>query len=143
MIKDTYYQRFKPSVDAGIVDSWVLADYRNMPVFIRGTSHVPPAYEKLPELMESFEIIINRTKNPVVKAILAHYLFVTIHPYSDGNGRTARLLMNYLLLAAEHPWITIRAGQRFEYFKGLSAANLEDDILPFGKFIVAMLESAG
>ncbi len=141
LIKDSYYQLFKPSVEAGIVDSLVLTDYRNMPVYIRGTSYVPPAYEKLPELMDNFEIIIDKINNPIVKAILAHYLFVTIHPYSDGNGRTARLLMNYLLLAKSYSWITIRTEQRIEYFSALNAANLENDILPFGKFIVGILES--
>ncbi|MDP1808483.1 MAG: Fic family protein [Actinomycetota bacterium] len=143
LIKDAYYQLFKPSVDAEIVDSWMLVDYRNVPVFIRGASYVPPSYEKLPELMASFEAIINKIENPVIKAILAHYLFVTIHPYIDGNGRTARLLMNYLLVVSGYPWITTRADQRFEYFKGLNVANLEDDIIPFGKFIVGMLKSVG
>lgn len=140
LIKDCYYHLFKPSADAEIVDPWTLIDYRNMPVFIRGTSFVPPAYEKLPELMKSLEVITNKIMNPIVKAILAHYLFVTIHPYGDGNGRTARLLMNYLMLAAGYPWVTIRADQRTEYFKALNTANLQNDILPFGEFIVGMLE---
>lgn len=141
LIKDSYYQLFKPSADAEIVDSWLLADYRNIPVFIRGASYVPPAYEKLPELMESFEIIINKIKNPVIKAILAHYLFVTIHPYSDGNGRTARLLMNYVLLASGYSWITIRTDQRIEYFTALQKAQTDNDIIAFGKFIVEMLKA--
>ncbi len=141
IVQDTYYHLFKPSADAGIVDYLTLTSYRNIPAYIRGTPYVPPSYEKLPELMASFESIINRVENPIIKAILAHYLFVTIHPYIDGNGRTARLLMNYLLLASGYSWITIRAEQRIEYFTALQKAQAKNDILPFGRFIVEMLEN--
>lgn len=141
LIKDTYYHLFKPSADADIIDRRTLINYRNIPAYIRGAQYVPPSYEKLPELMESFESIINKIENPVAKAILAHYLFVTIHPYIDGNGRTARLLMNYLLLASGYSWITIRVDQRIEYFKVLQRAQADNDIIPFGKFVVEMLKT--
>lgn len=142
LIKDTYYYLFKPSADAGITDYITLARYRDAPAFIRGTKYVPPAYAKLSELMLSFEVLVSHVRNPVKRAILAHYFFVTIHPYLDGNGRTSRLLMNYLLLATGHPWITIRAEQRVKYFEALKKGQLENDIMPFGKFIVDMLKEA-
>ena len=142
LVQDTYYHLFKPSVDAGIVDRMTLVGYRNSPVYIRGTMYVPPSYDKVSELMAGFETSISEIDNSVVKAILAHYLFVTIHPYADGNGRSARLLMNYLLVASGYPWKTIRADQRIEYFKALNNANLADDILPFGRFIADMLTTA-
>ncbi len=69
-----------------------------------------------------------------------YYLFVTIHPYVDGNGRTARLLMNYFFLSSGYSWLTIRADQRTPYFNALETANTEHNILPFGKFIVGLLE---
>lgn len=141
LIQDTYYQIFKPSAEANIIDYDLLISYRNIPAYIRGTQYVPPSYEKLPELMDNFEAIINNIDNPIVKAILAHYLFVTIHPYSDGNGRTARLLMNYLLLTNGYSWITIRVEQRTEYFTALQKAQLNNDILAFGNFIVGILKS--
>lgn len=139
LVKDTYYRLFKPSADAGITDYLSLTNYRDAPAFIRGTSHVPPAYAKLPELVASYEASVSKIKTPVIKAILAHYFFVTVHPYVDGNGRTARLLMNYLLLTSGYPWITIRVDQRVEYFEALKKGQLERDILPFGKFVVQML----
>ncbi|MHB8793188.1 MAG: Fic family protein [Thermoleophilia bacterium] len=142
LIKDTYYNLFKPSVDAGIVDYYDLTSYRNMPVYIRGTRYAPPSYEKLPELMASYEKLVNEIKNPVTRAILAHYFFVTIHPYLDGNGRTGRLLMNYCLLSSGYSWVTIRTEQRVKYFDALTKAQMDDDILPFGKFIVEMLKEA-
>lgn len=142
LIKDTYYHLFKPSADAEIVDAWELGEYRNIAAFIKGTRYVPPSHEKLPDLMTSFELVMKNIKNPVIKVILAQYSFVTIHPYIDGNGRTARLLMNYLLLTAGYPWITIRADQRVEYFEALKKGQVDDDILPFGKFIVDMIHGA-
>lgn len=108
LVKDTYYHLFNPSADAGTIDYLSLVSYRNVPAFIRETPYVPPSHEKVPELMVSSESSINKIKNPIVKSILAHYFFVTIHPYVDGNGRTARLLMNYLLLTTGYLWITIR-----------------------------------
>ena len=138
-VKDTYYNLFKPSADAGIVDYYSLTAYRNIPVYIRGTRYTPPSYEKLPELMASYEKLVNKVQNPVVKATLAHYFFVTIHPYSDGNGRTGRLLMNYFLLSAGYSWVTIKTEQRVEYFEALQRGQLDEDILTFGEFIVGML----
>jgi len=141
-IKDTYSNLFKPSTDAGIVDYYSLTTYRNMPVYIRGTRYTPPSHEKLPELMASYAKLVGGIKNPVVRAILAHYFFVTIHPYLDGNGRTGRLLMNYLLLSAGFSWVTIKTDQRGEYFEALAKAQLDEGILPFGEFILSILKEA-
>lgn len=96
--------------------------------------------KKLGDLMKNFVALVNEIENPVIKAILAHYLFVTIHPYVDGNGRTARLLMNYFLLGSGYSWLTIRADQRAPYFNALETANTEHNILPFGEFIIGMIE---
>jgi len=141
-IKSSYYNLFKPSADAGIVDYYSLTAYRNTPVYIRGTRYTPPSYEKLPELMASYVQLVNKIKNPVVRAILAHYFFVTIHPYTDGNGRTGRLLMNYLLITGGYSWVTIKTEQRGEYFEALAKAQLDEGILPFGEFILSILKEA-
>ncbi len=140
-IKDVYYHLFKPSADAGIIDYLSLVSYRTVPAFIRGTQYVPPSYEKLSELMASYVSSINKIRNSIVKAVLSHYFFVTIHPYSDGNGRTARLLMNYLLLTAGYPWVTIRVNNQVKYFEVLRKGQLDGNILAFGDFIVEILES--
>lgn len=143
-IKDTYSNLFKPSTDAGIVevDYYSLTTYRNMPVYIRGARYAPPSCEKLPELMAGYVKIVSNVKNPVVRAILAHYFFVTIHPYLDGNGRTGRLLMNYLLISAGYSWVTIKKEQWDEYFEALAKAQLDEGILPFGEFILTILKEA-
>ena len=141
LVQDTHYQLFKPSADSGIVKPVDLAVYRNAPAFIRGTSYVPPAQSKLLDLMESYEQSINSIDSNVIRAILAHYFFVAIHPYADGNGRTARLLMNYVLLTSGYGWMTIRAEQRERYFKALNEGHLNNDILPFGQFIMSLLRA--
>lgn len=143
LVKETYAKLFKPSLDAKIVDLISLTTYRNIAAFIRGTNYIPPSWEKLPDLMSDYEQSIGAIKNPVIKAILAHYYFVAIHPYIDGNGRTSRLLMNYTLLSSGYSWITIRADQRSEYFGALNKGTVDGDILPFGEFIMTMLKSAG
>lgn len=142
LVKETYAKLFKPSLDAKIVDLISLTTYRNIAAFIRGTNYIPPSWEKLPDLMSDYEQSIGAIKNPVIKAILAHYYFVAIHPYIDGNGRTSRLLMNYALLSAGYSWITIRADQRAEYFGALNKGSVDGNIMPFGRFIVEMLKEA-
>ncbi len=103
------------------------------------TSYVPPAPNKLVDMMESHEQSIDRVEKSVIKAIPSHYFFVTIHPYIDGNGMRARLLMNYILLASGYEWITIRAEQRKPYFDVLAEGQLHEDILPFGKIIMCLM----
>lgn len=143
LIKDTYYHLFKPSADAGIIDYLSLTTYRNVFAFIRGTPYAPPSKEKVPELMASLVTALRKMENPVIQAILAHYWFVTIHPYDDGNGRTARLLMNYVLVSSGFPWVTIRADQRARYFQALKQGQVAGDILAFGELIVEMVKAAG
>ncbi len=143
LIKDTYCQLFKPSADAGITDYLGLTMYRNAIAFIRGTPYTPPSQEKIPELMASFVTSLNEVENPVVKAVLAHYWFVTIHPHVDGNGRTARLLMDYLLVSSGYPWVTIRVDQKARYFDALKQGQVAGDVLPFGEFIVELIKTAG
>ncbi|KAF2359328.1 Fido domain [Trinorchestia longiramus] len=100
--------------------------------------HLPPAPSRLDELMQRFIAWLNDPASlalhPVRYAALAHYQLVYIHPFVDGNGRTARLLMNFLLMQAGYPPIIIRHQDRLEYYDTLQAAN-EGDTRPFVRFI--------
>ncbi|MCX5751257.1 MAG: Fic family protein [Candidatus Saganbacteria bacterium] len=138
-IADIYFQLFKPSVDAKIIDRFDLLGYRRIKVYLRGSRYVPPSFEKVPDLMDNFILSLNKMGDSLVKAILSHYYFVTIHPYQDGNGRCGRLLMNYFLAASGYLWITITADEREAYFRALQAGQLDGNILPFAKLIISLL----
>ncbi|MBR0212733.1 MAG: Fic family protein, partial [Alphaproteobacteria bacterium] len=73
--------------------------FRKVPVRISGSRTVLPNPLKVPDLMEQFNHWLKTTDEEIIlKAINAHYRLVTIHPFKDGNGRTARLLMNLMLM---------------------------------------------
>jgi Fic family protein len=74
--------------------------------------------------------------HPVELAAIAHYKFVFIHPFVDGNGRTARLLMNLILMQAGFPPVIIFVEDRLRYYETLKMAN-EGDLRPFIRFIAA------
>jgi Fic family protein len=74
--------------------------------------------------------------HPVELAALAHYKFAYIHPFADGNGRTARLLMNLILMQAGFPPVIIPIEHRTQYTTTLRTAN-DGDLRPFIRFIAA------
>ena len=60
--------------------------------------YIPPEYSDIPGLLKELEdYIINSSDHPIIKAAILHYQLVTIHPFEDGNGRTSRIMSNYLL----------------------------------------------
>lgn len=100
--------------------------YRRVPVRISGSAVVLPNPRKVQTLMdEFFSWIKNETKMHAVElAAEAHYRFVTIHPFIDGNGRTARLLMNMILMMRGFPPAIIRKNDRLAYIKSLEKPQL-------------------
>jgi len=82
---------------------------------------------KMPQLMESTgEAMSQGTVHPVVIAARFHGFFEYLHPFRDGNGRTGRLLSNFILLAAGHPIIILRRENRKEYIGALKAIRTEN-----------------
>jgi len=143
LVQGLYIDLFSPSVDAGIVSPELLRGWRTEPAYLRGHVYVPPGPEKLPRLMRQYEELVNGvTGHPLTRGILAHFEFVTVHPYPDGNGRLARLLMNVALLGGGLPWVTIRNDDRAPYFAALHAAQVEGDPLPFARLVLRYAEAA-
>lgn len=62
-------------------------------------------------------------ENPVVLAALFHYKFIVIHPFDDGNGRLARILMNFILMRAGFPPVVIKTKEKEAYFRALRQAD--------------------
>ena len=100
--------------------------YRSIAVRISGSKVLLPNPVKVPMLMADFvkELGNPLDLHPVELAAEAHYQLVTIHPFIDGNGRTARLLMNLILLQNGYPPALIRKRDRVPYLNSLEKAQL-------------------
>ena len=96
---------------------------------------------KIEEKMQEFIAWLNDAKEiePIKLATLTHLKFVTIHPFIDGNGRTARLLMNLILLQNGYPHVIIKVSSRVRYIQSIEKAQQNGDFKDFYKFV---LESA-
>jgi len=101
--------------------------YRSIGVRIAGVPVVLPNPIKIPKLMQEFYNWLRSKNNdhPVKIAADAHLRLVTIHPFTDGNGRTARLLLNLLLLQQGYPPALIRKEERKIYLDSIGRAQLE------------------
>ena len=119
------------------IDASQAGRYRKKKVIITGTDFIPPAPERIPDLMKSFAdgIPDDRSRHhPVEFAAMLHRKIVTIHPFIDGNGRAARLMMNLVLLQAGYPVTIIPPVLRREYLDTLNKIH-KGDLRPFNKFI--------
>ena len=74
-------------------------------------------------------------------AFEAHFRLVAIHPFSDGNGLTARLLMNLLLLRGGFPPLAVRPEDRKAYLDALERASLTGDMTPFQRLLYERLDA--
>lgn len=123
-------------------------EYRKWGVRITGAAHIPPNPENLQEFMEIFLGNVNAipndpTRNILKKAILVHFFLAYIHPFDDGNGRTARFLMNYILASGWIWWLTVKSDEREAYIESLKEWSEKWNILPFTKFLIQGLKEAG
>lgn len=130
-----YRELFQPCVAAGLIPPEALAGYRNDAVYIRNSNHVPPRWQAVRDAMPTLFKLISEEKEAAARAVLGHWLFGYIHPYSDGNGRTARFLMNVLLASGGYPWTVIRVEDRARYMGALESASVGNDIRPFAEFL--------
>lgn len=98
--------------------------YRTVGVRVAGSTYVFPNAAKVPALMADFVTgAASESDHPIIVAARAHYRFVAIHPFADGNGRTARLLMNLLLMRSGYPPACLPIERRGEYYDLLEAAH--------------------
>ncbi len=93
---------------------------------------------KIPKRLQEFFSWLNKYsgENFAELAALAHYKFVSIHPFGDGNGRISRLIMNYVLFIHECPLMLIKNNDRRAYFKSLEKSQLNDDSIHFLKWFM-------
>lgn len=108
------------------IDPETAGEYRKGQVFITGTDYVPPTAEDVPQCMASFAAELaerQESLHPVELATYAHRRLVDIHPFQDGNGRTARLLMNLILINQGYCIISIPPVLRHDYIVALQQAQ--------------------
>ncbi len=91
--------------------------------------------EETPALMADLVDWYNRAEQlgkmpPAELAILFHYRYIRIHPFEDGNGRIARLLVNYILARHGYPMIVVRSRNKYEYLEALHAADMTAGLSP-------------
>jgi len=141
-ITQWYTSLFRPCVVAGIVSDSNLAGFRKGPIYIRKSRHAPPASEQLMDCMAALKDCIAEETSFPVKAILAHFVLGYIHPFMDGNGRTARFLMNFIFIVGGYKWVVIKQETRDRYMRALEAASGDNKITPFVEFILDTIENA-
>lgn len=119
--------------------------FRSEPVRIKGSSHIPPkAWEEVMNQMEDWEqwSKTNQSMPAPIRAIVLHAWLVHIHPYVDGNGRTARAITNLELVRAGYPPIILRKKERDRYIDALSESDIAGDLRSFCELIVERTEGA-
>ena len=114
---ERFIKKLNETINRDIKDT---EGYRTVQVFIRGSEHIPPAPEKIPNLMTYFVYNYNHDEEDIFTKIARYHIeFEKIHPFEDGNGRTGRLLLNYELLKNDIPPVVISKEERVKYFEFL------------------------
>jgi Fic family protein len=129
------------------IDDENAGKYRRINVGISGSQHQPPHFLQVQNEMESLMnwYRLNREQlHPVQLAAIFHFKFVYIHPFADGNGRTARLLMNFLLMSYGFPPAIIKADpeKRRVYYESLEEASLSGEVESFVELIAESVEES-
>ena len=127
------------------IDNENAGRYRTENVIISGAAHIPPSHMVVRDRME--QLILRLTEwlkkyHPLVVSALLHGEFVKIHPFVDGNGRTARLLMNFIAIKNGYPPVVIKKEQRMEYYDALDIAHTTGNYTAFVKMICELAEKA-
>jgi len=119
--------------------------YRNINVLISGATHRPPSNVEVASKMEAF---VNWYKtdaqnlHPIERACRVHVDFVGIHPFTDGNGRTSRLLMNLELMKSGFPPVVLKVENRLAYYDALDKAHTLGDYEPFVALVCEIVEES-
>ena len=136
----TWYQElFAPGVTTGLLRPADLAGYRNAPVHIRQSMHVPRRPEAVRDAMPAFFDLLHEEKEASIRVVLGHFIFVYIHPYMDGNGCMGRYLMNVMLASGGYPWTVIPLGERDTYMAALEHASVGQNIEPFADLLAGLV----
>jgi Fic family protein len=116
--------------------------YRNIRVRIARADVVLPNPLKVPDLMKNFAEKLDKKPDSVLKAFEAHYKLVEIHPFTDGNGRTARLLMNLILMQAGYLPMVIAPIERKRYIVSINSRNTKSNLFGYYRYMLQVLKKS-
>lgn len=127
------------------IDDRYAGVYRDQQVYISEATHTPPPpiiiQEKMDRLMNWYNKEAQNL-HPIERGIMLHVIFVGIHPFIDGNGRTSRLLLNLELMKAGYPPIIIRVENRLAYYNALDKAHTTEDYKDFIELVVKEVDNS-
>jgi len=120
----------------------IAGKYADLPRYVRTETgrHAFPSPAGIPSLMGDFARWLGTAPDTPNTAFTAHRRLVDIHPFNDGNGRTARLLMNLILLRAGYPPVAVRLEDRLEYIRSLQDAQAGQGIESFNTLLYRRLD---
>lgn len=124
------------------IDRQEAGSYRTVNVMITGSDHQPPDVSEVPLKMNDLVKWIREHQkklHPIELAALLHHKLVYIHPFADGNGRTARLAMNLILMHRGYPLVMVLKNDRRRYYRVLSYAD-KGTYYPLVRFIAQAVE---
>ncbi|CAM3294032.1 Fic family protein [Filibacter tadaridae] len=127
------------------IDDEYAGVYRDQQVFISGAVHTPPAPYLIQEQMEHLMTWYQgeaQTLHPIVRGAKLHAIFVGIHPFIDGNGRTSRLLLNLELMKAGYPPMVIKVENRLAYYNALDKVHTAHDYQDFIDLVAVEVEAS-
>ncbi len=127
------------------IDNKNAGSYRNINVLISGATHRPPSNVEVPSKMEAFISWYKteaQTLHPIERACRVHVDFVGIHPFTDGNGRTSRLLMNFELMKSGFPPVVLKVENRLAYYEALDKAHTLGDYEPFIELVALLVKDS-
>ena len=112
--------------------------YRTSGVRISGANFVPPNALKVDEFVSELIDFANDSEVDIlIRSAIFHHRFAWIHPFFDGNGRTARLLLNLILMKSGFPSAIILKNDRKKYYDALNQANNQD----YSKLVLLILQA--
>ncbi len=103
--------------------------------------HLFPSPMEIPALMDDFAAWLRTAPDTLETAFTAHRRLVDIHPFNDGNGRTARLLMNLMLIRAGYPPVAVRPEDRMTYVRSLQEAQAGQGTESFDTLLYERLDA--
>lgn len=125
---------FAATMEAGNRLKWSSQTYRSKPIYLRRSKHIPLQAAAVEEAMDIlFDCV--ETTDSAVSSIIAPFMLTYIHPFIDGNGRTARFLMNALRAKVGLSWAIVPYSGASRYLSCLETASIDLDIKPLARFL--------